>query len=142
MKKAILSLLALIIFTYSYAQEQKEVYYSFAKGNLKETGQVDKNGLAVGDWKFYHEDGAINYIINFTTNYTKSFYTTGELKETYNFNPLTGDYVSDWTSYYKNGTISAIGKYNKQGQKNGVFKTYLENGTLKNTETYKEGVRL
>jgi len=142
MKKAIFIILAVLVVTYSYAQEQKETYYSFAKGNIKESGQVDKSGHAVGEWKFYLEDGTLEYIINFTTNYTKSFYETGELKETYNFNPLTGAYISDWTSYYKNGAISAVGKYNNDGKKNGVFKTYLKNGTLKYTETYREGVKL
>ena len=56
MKKSILYLVTIFIINYSYAQEKIEKHYNYAKGNLKESGQIDKGCLPKGEWKYYLEN--------------------------------------------------------------------------------------
>lgn len=128
MNKSILYLVTIFIINYSYAQEKIEKHYNYAKGNLKESGQINKGGLPKGEWKYYLENGTLDYIINWTTNCLKDFYTTGELKETHTFNPDTGARIGECITYYKNGKIK-------------TKEIYDENGQLKNIEIFKEGLK-
>lgn len=141
MKKAIIFLAAIAFINYTNAQELKETYYNYASTIVKESGYIDKNGNPTGEWNYYLENGSLNYIINWTTKFTKEYYITGELKETRTFNPDTGANTGEWIAYYNNGNIKAKGLYNKNGEKNGEFITYLENGTLIRKELFKKGVK-
>lgn len=141
MKSTILFLAVLFFINYSNAQEHKENYYNYAKANLKETGEIDKNGFPTGEWSYYLESGSLDYIINWETNFIKKYYATGELKETGTFIPETGVHIKEWITYYKNGQVKATEIYNENGDKNGKFKSYFENGTLKSAKIFKNGVK-
>lgn len=140
MKNTILFLAMLLFINFTNAQEQKESYYNYAKANLEETGKIDKNGFPTGEWSYYLESGSLDYIINWETNYIKKYYVTGELKEKGTFIPETGVHIKEWVTYYKNGQVKEIVLYNENGDKNGEFKSYFENGTLKSVEVFKNGV--
>jgi len=105
MKKTILLFVTLFLFNCTNAQEQKETYYNFAKGNIKESGEMDKNGYPIGVWKYHAENGVLNYVINWDTNFIKMYYPTGELKQKGTFIPDTGTHIGEWITYYKNGKI-------------------------------------
>ena len=139
MKNKILLLLMVFAFFYSNAQEDK-TYYPVSN-NLKKSGELDKNGFPVGEWIFYLENGATDYKINFTTNFSKKYYETGELKEAGKFDPGTGDFINEKITYHKNGKIKVKGMYNNDGKKNGEFKTFFEDGTLVSCELFIEGVK-
>ena len=141
MKKTILFLVTTLIINYTNAQELKETYYNYVTGNIKESGYIDENGYPIGEWNYYLENGSLDYIINWTTKFTKEYYPTSELKETRTFNPDTGARIGEWTAYYKNGNIKAKGLYDENGKENGEFKTYFENGILISAELFKEGVK-
>ena len=130
MKNTILFLVVLFFINYTNAQEQKENYYNYAEASIKEIGEIDKNGFPIGEWSYYLESGSLDYIINWETNYIKKYYGTGELKEKGTFIPETGVHIKEWVWYYKNGTVKATNIYNE----NGEFKTFFENGILKNSE--------
>ena len=127
MKKTILFLITLLFISYTNAQEQKENYYNYAKANIKESGQIDKNGYPTGEWSYYLENGSLDYIINWETNFIKKYYNTGELKEKGTFIPETGVHIKEWITYYKNGKVKTKEIYNKYG-------------TLKSSEIYKKEV--
>lgn len=132
----------------SISKEKKEYkeYYDHVsingdgKNRLKTTGQVDKNGFSVGEWKHYLENGVLEYITNFSSNVSKKYYATGELKEIGKFNSDSGAHIGEWITYYKNGTIKTLGVNNDDGEKNGVYKTYFENGSLESATNYKNGI--
>lgn len=139
MKKALLIFITFLSINTINAQEKIEKYYNYAKGNIKEAGAIDKNGFPIGEWNYYLDSGALGYIINWETNFSKEFYETGELKVTRTFNPDTGASIGESITYFKNGKIELSGNYDNNGDKNGVFKTFFKNGTLKNIQTYING---
>lgn len=117
MKKTILFLVTIFIFNYINAQEQKEYYYNYAKGNIKESGKIDKNGFPTGEWKYYLENGTLDYIINWETNFIKKYYITGELKQKGTFIPETGTHIGEWITYHKNGKIKTQELFDENGIK-------------------------
>ncbi len=115
MNKIILFLVTIFIFNYANAQELKETYYNYVTGNVKESGHIDKNGYPIGEWKYYLENGSLDYKINWETNYIKKYYATGELKEKGTFIPETGTHIGEWITYYKNGKIKTQRIYDENG---------------------------
>tara|TARA_R110001583_G_scaffold17310_4_gene70150 strand:- start:213 stop:593 length:381 start_codon:yes stop_codon:yes gene_type:complete len=113
MKKTILFLVTILFFNSTNAQEQNENYYNLAKGNVKEVGEIDKNGFPIGEWKYYVESGALDYTINWDTNFSTTYYLTGGIKEKGTFIPDTGVHIGEWISYNKNGEIITKITYDK-----------------------------
>jgi len=111
--KILLLIPALFIGFYLRAQELKEhiEYYDYVSVNasgeskIKMISNVDKNGFVVGEAKHYLEDGTLKFIINHTSNISKEFYHSGELKKVGAFNPDTGEHLGEWITYNKKGKI-------------------------------------
>lgn len=141
MKKTMLMLGALLIMTGTNAQQLKETYYNFGVGNKKEVGYVDRDGFPTGVWKYFAENGSLDYSINWDTNFSKEYYPTGQLKETRHFNPDIGVRVGEWIRYYKNGNMEIKGIFNEKGEKNGSFESYYDDGSLDSIEVFKDGVK-
>ena len=127
-----------------------------------------KNGLKNGEEFEFNDKGKIIFIRNYKDGLLEGLYkqideygnilTEGKYKkgkkneawnETYpseriavyqNYkNDKLKDYI--WASFYENGKLFVKGTYNKYGEKNGVFYIYEQDGTLKNSEKYKNGKR-
>lgn len=139
MKNSIILFATLFIINFVNGQETVKNYYNYGIGNIKDTGQLNKDGFPIGEWKYYLENGTLDYIINWDINLSKSFYTTGELKEKGTFIPDTGSHIGEWIAYYKNGKIKSIMMFDENGLKNGECKTYFENGKVESVEIYKKG---
>jgi antitoxin component YwqK of YwqJK toxin-antitoxin module len=95
-----------------------EVKQYYENGHLKEKSTF-KNGLRNDKSFDYH-----NYPENAVK--TECFYTNGI---------LTGDYKT----YFPNGKIDEIGKFNKSGKRDGVWKSYFDNDSLFSIENYDNG---
>ena len=142
MKKLLLITLLIVTIFKLNAQEQKQY---FDNGNLKSSGQNNKNGDRTGEWKEYHENGELEsigeYINGQKTRRWRFYYSNGQLKK-------LGQYVYQsekkfqWQYYYENGELESIGEYGDNEQKvrewnyygiNGklTFKFYTENGEEK-----------
>lgn len=115
MKKLLLFLVTIFFFNFTSAQEKIESYYNYAKGNIKESGEIDKNGFPTGEWKYYLENGTLEYCINWESNFIKKYYASGELKETGTFIPDTGIHIDEWITYYKNGKIKTKKIFDEDG---------------------------
>ncbi|PTX09829.1 MORN repeat protein [Sphingobacterium faecium] len=128
MKKLLLLLTILQIFTFCNGQEKKSgdnsKYTSLSEEHktiytdetLKEQGQFDENGKKTGEWKWYHDNGQLWIIENY-----KNGKRTGESNE-----------------YYENGQLMETGSY-ENGEKTGEWKEYHENGQLKSIEKFTNG---
>jgi len=115
--KSLLILLTLLFFiNYSYAQEQKTNYLP-NNTFVKEDGKLDENGYPIGIWKYYLENGSLEYQIDWETNYITKYYLTGEIKEEGTFIPETGVHINKWITYFKNGSINTIEIFDKNGIK-------------------------
>jgi len=120
MLKYIIFIIAILSINFALAQEQKEVtnYYNLVDVNkgtakIKSIGKIDENGFSIGKWKFFLENGDLEYIIDFTLNVSEKYYSSGKLKEKGEFNPDTGKHIGKWIYYNKDGTID-IEKDKKQ----------------------------
>jgi antitoxin component YwqK of YwqJK toxin-antitoxin module len=127
-----------------------------------------RNGLKNGEETEYNDKGTITYIRNYKNGIldgifkqfddfgnilSQGIYKDGMKEETWkeadpetrviiyqNFkDDVLQNYV--WTSTYPNEKIFIEGTYNKDGKKQGIFKIYNDDGTLKSTESYKNGKR-
>ncbi|WP_152286754.1 toxin-antitoxin system YwqK family antitoxin [Flavicella marina] len=49
-----------------------------------------------------------------------------------------GDHQGEWRTYYENGQLTIIGKWN-YGKRDGEWKKYHENGKLESIGKYKNG---
>ena len=136
---------------------KKNLYKTTYRNNLK-NGEEDEyndkgtityvrhftNGILNGEYKFYDDYGNI---------ITDGWYKMGLKNDTW----LEADnerriniyqnYKNDelinsrWTSNYSNGKLFIEGMYDKDSKKQGIFKIYNEDGSLKSTESYKDGKR-
>jgi antitoxin component YwqK of YwqJK toxin-antitoxin module len=73
---------------------------------------------------------------------------TGKYESYYNYPEKTlkseatyekGIAVGEYKSYYRNGKPNETGTYNKNGDNDGIWKNYFENGTLSSEENYSDG---
>ena len=60
------------------------------------------------------------------------YYPTGEIRYVQSYD-IFGDLTGEWINYYKNGKIKQKGYYSN-GQVNGIWKYYNEDGTLQREE--------
>lgn len=114
MKRILILIAMLSILNYTYGQEQNEYFFP---NSIKETGTLDENGYPIGVWKYYKDNGSLEYIINWETNFIKMYYNTGALKEKGTFIPETGVHIGEWITYYKNGDIKTQEVFDEDGVK-------------------------
>lgn len=126
-----------------------------------------KNGMQVGKEKSYSPNGKLKYEVNVVNDKydgdVNQYYENGHLKEKsifkngvrngknfdyYNFpenaisvesNFTVGIQTGDYKSFFSNGKIDEIGKYNKSGKKDGIWKSYFKNDTLYMIEEFDNG---
>ncbi len=125
-----------------YAQEHKEYFKS---GQLKESGQFDKNGKQTGVWKYYYSDGKLEQIKRYQNGIQigkqETYYENGELMKSrvIELDP-NGDTIGEY-KYYSDGQLYEHGYY-KNGSKSGTWKYYNEHKRLKETGAFKNGKRI
>ena len=103
-----------------------------------------KNGILDGEYKHYDDFGNI-----ITDGWYKMGLKTDTWLEADNerriniYQSFKNDELINtrWTSNYSNGKLFIEGIYDKNGKKQGIFKIYNEDGSLKSTESYKDGKR-
>ena len=120
---------------------QTTVQNKYENGNLREIGQLDKNGKQIGEWKYYYESGKIERIEKFENNkmYTKSFWKNGQLSEINSSE--NGFFFGTTTMFFENGMVWSIKKF-KKGQQIGKWKSYHPNGKVYSIENYRNGERI
>lgn len=108
-----------------------ETYHK--NGQLKTVGQYE-NDKKIGDWKDYHPNGNLRQKYSYTkgkkNKELKLYFKNGNIHfETIN---ERGDYIRK--GYFKSGKLQF-----EQQLKNGYFKNYYKDGTLKVLSNYKDG---
>ena len=101
------------------------------------------NGKYEGELIQYYMDGHIRQ---------KAFFKEGKMNGKYiQYYDLPENLVSDegmyekgvitgaYKAYHQNGKISETGQFNKEGQKDGVWKNYTEDNILTSEETFTKG---
>jgi antitoxin component YwqK of YwqJK toxin-antitoxin module len=168
---------------YFYLDQQDSVYREwFENGKLAVQGQYDMNE-PIGQWTYYYQDGReksveemrdkVNHVLSFWlpdslhtqiiingTGELTTFYTTGTVKEWYNYtdglkngpfeelsiygyNMLSGFFKngekdSTWTYAYYTGDKEKISNY-KNGVLNGEYNYFYDMGQLNVHGYYKDG---
>ena len=69
----------------------------------------------------------------------KAYYENGNLK--YKGLLCNGKRIKEWKYYYENVILILLGSYDKYGEQTGVWKTYYENGKVKESIPIKNGKR-
>jgi len=168
---------------YFYLDRQDSIYREwYENGKLSVEGQYNMNE-PVGKWAYYDLDGreksieelidSVNYLISFWlpdslhtqtitggTGELATYYTTGTVKEWYNYrdglkdgpfeelsiygySTLTGFFKkgekdSTWTYAYYTGDVEKISNY-RNGVLNGAYNYFYDNGQLNVEGYYKDG---
>lgn len=105
------------------------IYSYYENKNLSRKGSI-KNGKPAGIWVSYYEDGSKLDEIEFKNNnptYISYWDEQG--------NKTVSDGNGTYISYYENGSVFTEGNI-KDGLKDGVWKTYYENGEISQTSMY------
>jgi antitoxin component YwqK of YwqJK toxin-antitoxin module len=114
------------------------VRYNIFRNKTAE-GQV-VNGLEEGVWKFYYDNGALQYEQPYTKGsregITKYYYKNG--KTYYELNYASDMREGFYRSYFMNGNIQSEGYYHYDEQV-GPWSFYFSNGNLSTVEFYEEG---
>lgn len=130
--------------TYEYKagkQEGKESNY-YTNGKLKYE-LLMTNGKYEGPFIQYYKNGHIMEKSAFKDNNRsgnyESYYNYPEktLKAEANYDK--GIAMGEYKSYYRNGKPEEIGSYNNDGQKEGIWKNYFNDGTIASEESYSDG---
>lgn len=130
--------------TYDYkaGKENGKETQNYPNGKLKYSISV-VNEKYEGSLTQYYDNGHVKEKSTF-----KNGNRDGKYEDFYNYpeNQLmsTGLYangvpVGEWKNYYANGKMEETGKYNKNGEKDGVWKTYFDNDTLSSIEVFSNG---
>ncbi|MEW6469324.1 MAG: hypothetical protein AB1458_10380 [Bacteroidota bacterium] len=96
---------------------QKLKHWYFNDNSLNALGNVNSAGKSIGDWVFFTYAGELQA----AGSYDNSGFRQGE-----------------WTFYHDNGKVSEITTF-KDGQPDGVIKSYYRNGALASTLTFMNG---
>lgn len=140
---------------YDYSKEGilVTVYY-YQKGFLVSTEKINrKNNLGnkEGIWKEFYDNKRLKkeerYKNGLLNGYVKMYSRTGKLEEAILYingekqdqNENLADFDLQYT-YYENGKIKSSATYNLAGKKEGVTNYFDEEGELKFSEIYKNGV--
>lgn len=135
MKKLILIILLFSNSILIFAQKNHKTLYE--NGQLKETGQFDKDEKPTGEWKKYYENGQVWNVINYENGIFKGewkFYDeNGKLKNIiHSENGLV-------ENFNENGKLFCVGKQDiGTGKKNGEWKYYSSKGFIVMIENYKD----
>jgi len=70
-------------------------------------------------------------------NSIKEYYTDGSIKEVYYKENDT--FIGEYISYYSNGQVENKGRYNNEGEMDGIWQGYFENGNVKYYSNLKNG---
>ena len=143
MKKLILLLLILSSF-YSFSQKKNGPFEDYYKnGQVKVSGQY-RDGKKNGKWQEYYETGELSRVythdnIGRKTGIQESYFKDGGIK--YKTSKLNENEFVTRGFYEENGNIFyefVLRKYPKSGflMKNGFYKEYYKNGTLKIESNY------
>ena len=152
----------LLLFFSILAFGQKEYKTFYVSGQLREKGQLNKNGQPIGEWISYYPSGKVFIISNYENGELKgdikSFDENGKLIQiTHSETGLTegfnesgklwyfgkqknGKKEGEWT-FLSNGLKQKIQNY-ENGQLNGEYKSYDENGKLYCKGKYEKGKRV
>ena len=98
-------------------KEQEVQYWYKGDGTLEAIGNLNSAQKPIGEFKFYHENGALSSVGKFDDQGVK----TGV-----------------WTSYYENSNIKEEATL-KSGKLNGPYNYYHDNGNLSYEVVYKDG---
>jgi len=117
----------------------------YENGQLKEEGTY-KDDKMDGLWKEYLDNGKIdkelkyeNYLLVLMVTYfykEKDGIEVKMITDLYDFN--NSGYDGPYKSYYENGQLKEEGTY-KDGRRDGPFKFYYDNGQLKQEGDWKDG---
>ena len=114
------------------------VNYSAFRNKIVE-GVLD-NGKGTGPWKYFYENGQLEYEVNFDNGekngIQKYYYKNGKLSNEGKF--VDGKREGFYKSYYKNGKVNSMGYYH-EGELHGEWQYFYANGKLKGTEYYYNG---
>jgi antitoxin component YwqK of YwqJK toxin-antitoxin module len=110
----------------------------FENGSIR-SEEFYKNGVMVGEWKFLHENGNTESLINFETGKAIHYTNKGTVSSE---GAVAKGMISvgEWTGYYENGAKNYKGSYNMEGQKDGVWTWWDEKGNVSAEQTFKNGV--
>ncbi|MFH0865011.1 MAG: hypothetical protein V1904_02365 [Bacteroidota bacterium] len=136
---------------------KRESMKSFFRNGLKEGEETEynakgviiylrhyKEGLLEGEYKHFNDYGNLVTSGIYKKGKKEEIWIENFIKEYYSvFSKYKKDELIDyqWQAYYKDGKVFFEGKYDKDGRKQGIFKTYDTEGILKSTESYKNGKR-
>jgi len=105
-------------------------------GELYRSGEY-LNGMEVGEWTWYYNDGQIDFTFfkrdNKKIGY-KSYYPNGKIKT---ISVYKNDKEVEKKEFYKNGKLKFIEKH-EEGKRDGEWKTYYENEQLTSIGNYKK----
>lgn len=139
MKKLNLIFTMFVFVTFAFGQKEHKRYYS--NGKLEESGQFDANGKAVGEWKYYYEEGNIERIEKYEGDklFMQSFWKNGKKQEI--STSENGYFLGTTTLFYDNGQLWRISNF-MNGSFDGMQKSYYSNGKVEHVGFYKKGVRI
>ncbi len=131
--------------------------------DTEKIGNYNKKGEKTGEWRVYFGDGALALLENYKNGkldgQQKAFYETGELKaiasltngtllewkQFYKSGQLEilvipiAEKKQHWKYYYKDGTLKEEESINEEGERDGAYKAYYQNGKLSRSATFKDG---
>lgn len=144
-------ILFIVLFSFSGFSQKKEKHGPYMEhyenGNLKTEGQHRK-GIRVGTWKTYSEKGKLKGIYGYNdkgnrTGFEEYYYDNGNLRT--KISPLDqGGFITKFYNKKKDAlyyeyTYYLTDKHKKV--KNGFYKQYYKNRTLRNVTDFKDGER-
>lgn len=111
----------------------------YRNGSLKYAIKNVEDVLS-GEYKEYFDNGKLSFTVNVVEGkpegVSKSFYNNDNNSVEKEGSYLKGKYVGEWKTYFKNGKIASIGKYNNDGEKEGLWLSYFDTGVLREEENY------
>lgn len=118
--------------------KDKEYNSYFENGKTEKTGYLNMEGLMIGEWKTFYEEGPLSAIGNYESGKKdgewKGYHPNGKIFYTALYEK--GKETGEWKCYYgTNGQLSRI-MYFENGSRTGKWKEYYENKQLKKTENY------
>lgn len=109
-------------------------------GSVKCQGKY-VNGFREGEWKWTHKNGIVDIVGSYTGGKEegewKAWYDNEKPKFSQTYEK--GVPQKEWESFYANGNKKFKGKYNPEGEREGKWQYWLENGDMLRVEEYKDG---
>lgn len=117
---------------YNY-EEEELITNTYDDGTPSSRG-LKLCGTKVGQWEFYYKNGDLrkSYFLNDdgkAEGKYKEFHPNGQLAYEVEFDD--GDKEGPYTLWYPNGIVKSRGKYDWQGERDGLCETFYESGKKK-----------